>query len=320
MPANFAPPAVDYVRFLPEIILVAAGTLLMVLDVILRQKSREIYGHLSLLALAGAMAGAVFAYGSVGPAFSGMLIVDGFATFFRVLVIGVGILTVLSSYRYFAREGAEVVASDINERTLAELAGERGIAIRRLDVTDKAAVERLAAELGPIDVLFNCAGYVHHGTLLDTSEEDYDFSMRLNVKSMYCVTRAFLPGMLEKGGGSIINVASVASSLRGIVNRFVYGTSKAAVIGLTKSIAIDYIRRGIRCNAICPGTVESPSLEQRIAAAADPVKARRDFIARQPLGRVGTPEEIAALCVYLASDESSYMTGAAIAIDGGITL
>ena len=229
---------------------------------------------------------------------------------------GIGRATALA----FAREGAKVIATDINETTLGELAGTAGLVTRRLDVTDKAAVERLASELGAIDALFNCAGYVHHGTILDTSEEDYDFSMRLNVKSMYYVTRAFLPGMLENGGGSIINVASVASSLRGIVNRFVYGTSKAAVIGLTKSIAIDYIRRGIRCNAICPGTVESPSLEDRIAAFADPVKARQDFIARQPLGRVGTAEEIASLCVYLASDESSYMTGTAIAIDGGITL
>ena len=229
---------------------------------------------------------------------------------------GIGRATALA----FAREGAAVAATDINDKALAELAPLQGIARHRLDVTDSAAVERLAAELGPIDVLFNCAGYVHHGTILDTSEDDYDFSMRLNVKSMYTVISTFLPGMLEKGGGSIINVASVASSLRGIVNRFVYGTSKAAVIGLTKSVAIDYIRRGIRCNAICPGTVASPSLEDRINAFADPVKARQDFIARQPLGRVGTAEEIAALCVYLASDESSYMTGTAIAIDGGITL
>ncbi|HUI18524.1 MAG TPA: SDR family oxidoreductase [Alphaproteobacteria bacterium] len=229
---------------------------------------------------------------------------------------GIGRATALA----FAREGAAVAATDINDKALAGLARIEGMARHRLDVTDRTAVERLAAELGPIDVLFNCAGYVHHGTILDTSEDDYDFSMRLNVKSMYYVISTFLPGMLAKGGGSIINVASVASSLRGIVNRFVYGTSKAAVIGLTKSVAIDYIRRGIRCNAICPGTVASPSLEDRINAFADPVKARQDFIARQPLGRVGTAEEIAALCVYLASDESSYMTGTAIAIDGGITL
>ena len=229
---------------------------------------------------------------------------------------GIGRATALA----FAGEGARVVATDIDEKALEALAGTPGIEMRRLDVTDKAAVDALARALGPIDVLFNCAGYVHHGTILDAEEKDWDFSMTLNVKSMYYVTRAFLPGMLEKGGGSIINMASVASTLRGIVNRCVYGTSKAAVIGLTKSIAIDFIKQGIRCNAICPGTVETPSLEGRIAAFADKDKARRDFIARQPMGRLGRPEEIAALAVYLASDESAYMTGTAIAIDGGITL
>ena len=229
---------------------------------------------------------------------------------------GIGRATALA----FAGEGARVVATDIDENALKALAGTPAIETRRLDVTDKAAVDALARELGPIDVVFNCAGYVHHGTILDTEEKDWDFSMDLNVKSMYYVTRAFLPGMLEKGAGSIINMASVASSLRGIVNRCVYGTSKAAVIGFTKSIAIDFIKQGIRCNAICPGTVETPSLEGRIAAFADKDKARRDFIARQPMGRLGSPEEIAALAVYLASDESAYMTGTAIAIDGGITL
>jgi 2-keto-3-deoxy-L-fuconate dehydrogenase len=220
----------------------------------------------------------------------------------------------------FAREGARVTATDIDEKALMELAGAPGIETRRLDVTDKAAVAALAREVGPIDVLFNCAGYVHHGTILDAEENDWDFSMTLNVKSMYYVTRAMLPGMLEKGGGSIINMASVASSLRGIVNRCVYGTSKAAVIGFTKSVAIDFIKQGIRCNAICPGTVETPSLAERIGAFADPVKARQDFIARQPMGRLGTAEEVAALAVYLASDDSAYMTGTALAIDGGITL
>ena len=229
---------------------------------------------------------------------------------------GIGRATALA----FAGEGARVVATDIDENALKALAGTPAIETWRLDVTDKAAVDALARELGPIDVVFNCAGYVHHGTILDTEEKDWDFSMDLNVKSMYYVTRAFLPGMLEKGAGSIINMASVASSLRGIVNRCVYGTSKAAVIGFTKSIAIDFIKQGIRCNAICPGTVETPSLEGRIAAFADKDKARRDFIARQPMGRLGSPEEIAALAVYLASDESAYMTGTAIAIDGGITL
>jgi len=229
---------------------------------------------------------------------------------------GIGRATTLA----FAREGARVIATDIDAKSLMELAAVGGIETRRLDVTDEAAVTALAREIGPIDVLFNCAGYVHHGTLLDTEERDWDFSMTLNVKSMYYVTRAFLPGMLEKGGGSIINMASVASSLRGIINRCVYGTSKAAVIGFTKSVAIDFIKRGIRCNAICPGTVETPSLEGRIAAFADKDKARRDFIARQPMGRLGTAEEVAALAVYLASDESAYMTGTSVAIDGGITL
>ncbi|HET6518847.1 MAG TPA: SDR family oxidoreductase, partial [Geminicoccaceae bacterium] len=169
-------------------------------------------------------------------------------------------------------------------------------------------------------VLFNCAGYVHHGTVLECDERAYARSMELNVTSMYRIVRAFLPGMLDHGGGSIINVASVASSVKGVPNRFVYGTSKAAVIGLTKSIAIDFVGRGIRCNAICPGTVESPSLEERIAAADDPEEARRAFIARQPMGRLGTPEEIAALAVYLAADESAYMTGGVLVIDGGLSI
>ena len=220
----------------------------------------------------------------------------------------------------FAREGAQVTATDIDDTALMELAGAPGLETRRLDVTDKAAVAALAREVGPIDVLFNCAGYVHHGTILDAEEKDWDFSMTLNVKSMYYVTRAVLPGMLEKGGGSIINMASVASSLRGISNRCVYGTSKAAVIGFTKSVAIDFIKQGIRCNAICPGTVETPSLAERIGAFADPVKARQDFIARQPMGRLGTAEEVAALAVYLASDESSYTTGQVFIVDGGITI
>src|SRR5579875_224452 len=220
----------------------------------------------------------------------------------------------------FAREGAKVVATDINEKALRTLDATPGLVTRRLDVTDKAAVEMLAREIGAVDVLSNAAGYVHHGTILDCGEADWDFSMSLNVKSMYVVTRAFLPGILARGGGSIINIASVASSVRGIVNRFVSGTSKAAVIGLTKSIAADYVRQGVRCNAICPGTVATPSLEERIAAASDPAKARQDFIARQPMGRVGTAEEIAALAVYLASDESAYTTGTAVVIDGGLTL
>lgn len=220
----------------------------------------------------------------------------------------------------FAREGAQVIATDINESALASLQDTAGLSVRRLDVTDKLSIEAVARELGAVDILLNCAGYVHHGTILECSEAEWEFSMSLNVKSMYYTTRAFLPGMLERKRGSIINVASVASSLRGIVNRCVYGTSKAAVIGFTKSIAIDFIKRGIRCNAICPGTVETPSLEGRIHAFADPAKARQEFVARQPMMRLGTPEEIAALAVYLASDESAYMTGTAVIIDGGITV
>ncbi len=215
----------------------------------------------------------------------------------------------------FVREGAIVTATDINE-TLLE--GLKGAAMRRLDVTDDAAVKALAKELGPVDVMFNCAGFVHHGTILDCEDKDWDFSFNLNVKSMYRMIRAFLPAMLENGGGSIVNMASIASSLKAAPNRFVYGASKAAVIGLTKSIATDYVTRGIRCNAICPGTVESPSLDGRIKAlGGDSEAVRKAFIARQPIGRLGRPEEIAHLAVYLASDESGFTTGTAQIIDGG---
>ena len=220
----------------------------------------------------------------------------------------------------FAGEGARVTATDIDEEKLAELAGVDGIETRPLDVTDPAAIEAAAREVGAPDVLFNCAGFVHHGSVLNTGEDEWRFNMTLNVDSMYRMIRAFLPGMIERGGGSIINMSSVASSIRGLPNRFVYGTTKAAVIGLTKSVAADYIRDGIRCNCICPGTVETPSLEDRIAAFDDPVQARRDFIARQPLGRIGTAEEIASLTVWLASDESTYATGTAFVVDGGVSL
>ena len=220
----------------------------------------------------------------------------------------------------FADEGARVTATDINEEKLAELSGVDGIETRPLDVTDPAAIEAAAREVGAPDVLFNCAGFVHHGSVLSTGEDEWRFNMTLNVDSMYRMIRAFLPGMIERGGGSIINMSSVASSIRGLPNRFVYGTTKAAVIGLTKSVAADYIRDGIRCNCICPGTVETPSLEDRIAAFDDPVQARRDFIARQPLGRIGTAEEIASLTVWLASDESAYATGTAFVVDGGVSL
>jgi 2-keto-3-deoxy-L-fuconate dehydrogenase len=223
--------------------------------------------------------------------------------------------------RAFAAEDAQVYATDLNDQLLQKLAAELpDIQTRKLDVRDTQAVNALAAELGAIDILFNCAGFVHQGTILDCSEADWDFSFDLNVKSMYRTTRAFLPAMLAAKKGSIINMSSGASSIKGAPNRFVYGTTKAAVIGLTKSLAADFIRQGIRVNAICPGTVESPSLEQRIAALGDVEKARKEFIARQPMGRLGKPEEIAALAVYLASDESSFTTGQIHIIDGGWTL
>jgi 2-keto-3-deoxy-L-fuconate dehydrogenase len=223
--------------------------------------------------------------------------------------------------RAFANEGATVFATDINDALLQKLAAEiPRIQIRKLDVRDSQAVNSLAAELGAIDVLFNCAGFVHQGTILDCSEHDWDFSFDLNVKSMYRTCRAFLPAMLAANKGSIINMSSGASSIKGAPNRFVYGTTKAAAIGLTKALAADVIRQGIRVNAICPGTVESPSLEQRITALGDAEKARKEFIARQPMGRLGKPEEVAALAVYLASDESSFTTGQIHIIDGGWTL
>jgi len=222
--------------------------------------------------------------------------------------------------RAFAAEGAQVFASDVNRDKLGELNGVPGVNTCVLDVTDNDAVLAVAADLGAMDILFNCAGFVHHGSILECGESDWDFSFDINVKSMFFTIRAFLPAMLDAGGGSIINMSSVASSIKGIAHRCVYGASKAAVIGLTKSIAADYIDRGIRCNAICPGTVESPSLQARIDAFDDPVAARRAFIARQPLGRLGTAEEIAAMAVYLASDESAFTTGTNMVVDGGVTL
>ncbi len=229
---------------------------------------------------------------------------------------GIGRATALA----FAAEGAQVTATDINLDRLEEISGTPGITLRRLDVMDPQAIHSLAAELPPLDVLCNVAGFVHLGSILDCPEEDWDFSFDLNVKSMYRMIRAFLPAMLEAGGGSIINMASVASSLRGLPNRCVYGASKAAVIGLTKSVAADYIQQGIRCNCICPGTIESPSLDDRIAAFDDPAAARKAFIARQPIGRLGKPEEIAAMAVYLAGDAAAYTTGTAMVVDGGVTL
>jgi 2-keto-3-deoxy-L-fuconate dehydrogenase len=227
----------------------------------------------------------------------------------------------------FAREGASVIATDINREALAELGRVPGISARPLDVTDAAAIQALAAEVGALQVLFNGAGFVHAGSVLDCSEADWDFAFNLNVRSMYRLIRALLPDMLAhhdagRGGASIINVASAASSIKGVPNRFVYATTKAAVIGLTKSVAADFITRGIRCNAICPGTVESPSLRQRIDAQAQAsgqtlAQVEAAFVARQPMGRLGTPEEIAALAVYLGSDESAFTTGTNQIIDGG---
>ena len=221
-----------------------------------------------------------------------------------------------SSAELFAAEGAEVIATDIDH---GKLSGLVGCITRRLDVTDGEAIARFVAETGPIDVLFNCAGYVHHGPILECEERDWDLSFELNVKAMYRLCRGFLPLMLERGGGSIVNMASVASSVKGVPLRFAYGASKAAVIGLTKSIAADYAARGIRANAICPGTVETPSLDERMRAQGDYESARRAFIARQPMGRLGKPEEIAALALYLASDESAYTSGTIHVIDGCMT-
>ncbi len=220
----------------------------------------------------------------------------------------------------FAAEGAKVWATDINAATLKAFDGTAGITTRVLDVTDGAAVARATAEAGTPDILLNAAGFVHHGTILECSDKDWDFSLNLNLRSMYLTIRAVLPGMLARKSGSIINVASVAGSLKGFPNRFIYGTTKAGVIGLTKAIAADYVKQGIRCNAIAPGTVDTPSLQGRIAAFADPVQARKDFIARQPMGRLGAVEDITPLLVYLASDESLFATGQAFIVDGGIMI
>ncbi|MBA1249396.1 SDR family oxidoreductase [Pseudomonas luteola] len=237
----------------------------------------------------------------------------------RVLVTaaaqGIGRASVLA----FAEAGADVIAVDINATALAELPNVR---THVLDVTQPDAIQALASELGAIDVLFNCAGYVHSGTILDCDEDAWKFSFDLNVTAMYRMIRAFLPAMIENGGGSIINMSSVASSVKGVPNRFAYCASKAAVLGLTKSVAADFVAKGIRCNAICPGTVDSPSLRQRIAAQAQQEGRAEDevyaaFVSRQPMGRIGKPEEIAALALYLGSDASGFTTGTINVIDGG---
>lgn len=219
----------------------------------------------------------------------------------------------------FAAEGAQVVAASRTPSKMDDLASP-SIRAAGLDVTDGASVRRAVAEAGPVDILFNCAGWVHAGTILDAGEEDWSRSFEQNVTSMYHTIRAVLPGMLERGSGSIVNVASVASSITGVAGRAAYGASKGAVIGLTKAVARDFIRSGVRCNALCPGTTDSPSLQARIRATADPEETRRAFLARQPMGRLGTPREMAAAAVYLAGDESAFTTGAVLVVDGGQTL
>ena len=239
----------------------------------------------------------------------------GKTAFITAAAQGIGRATALA----YAQEGARVIATDLNEAKLADLGP--GITTRRLDVTDPAAITDALRDAGPLDILFNCAGFVHQGTILDARDEDWEFAFALNVRSMARTIRAALPAMIERGGGSIVNVASAAGSIKGAPSRCVYGTTKAAVIGLTKSVAADYVKLGIRCNAICPGTVETPSLEERMAVNAGPGgrldEVRSAYVARQAMGRLGTPEEMAALALYLGSDESQFVTGQALVIDGG---
>jgi 2-keto-3-deoxy-L-fuconate dehydrogenase len=244
----------------------------------------------------------------------------GKTAFLTAAAHGIGRATALA----FAREGAHVIATDVDAAGLDALARECGASVRLLDVTDAAAIAATAREVGDIQILFNAAGYVHACTVLDYSEDDWDLAFNLNARSMARTIRAFLPGMLAQGGGSIVNIASVAGSVKGVANRFVYGASKAAVIGLTKAVAADFVTRGIRCNAICPGTVDSPSLKQRIAAQSkasgkSEAEVRAMFVARQPMGRLGTADEIAALAVYLASDEAAFTTGSVMIADGGMS-
>ena len=229
---------------------------------------------------------------------------------------GIGKATALA----MAQEGAKVWATDVNADLLRAYQGVANIQTAPLDVMDKAAIQALVARIPAPDILFNCAGFVHNGTILQATDEEWNFAFNLNVRSQFWMIQAVLPGMLAKGGGSIINMASIASSVRGIASRFVYGTSKAAVIGLTKAVAADYVTQGIRCNAICPGTVDTPSLQDRINAYEDPVQARKNFIARQPMGRLAQAHEIAPIVIFLASDESAFATGNHYSVDGGMTI
>ena len=230
---------------------------------------------------------------------------------------GIGKATAIA----FHKEGAKVIATDINDKTLNDLNKEYPeIQIKNLDSTNKDTIKDYISTLSKIDILFNAVGFVHHGTILDCEEKDWDFSSNVNIKSMYFMCKAILPLMVKQNGGSIINVSSCASSLKGFPNRFVYGTTKGAVIGLTKSIAADFVKQNIRCNSIAPGTVFSPSWQDRVNQSPDPVQAKKDFIARQPMGRLGTAEEIAAVAVYLASDDATFTTGTTISVDGGISI
>jgi|TARA_B100001939_G_scaffold338088_1_gene343259 3-hydroxybutyrate dehydrogenase len=230
---------------------------------------------------------------------------------------GIGKATAIA----FHNEGAHVIATDLNEKTLADLNQEYpNINIKTLDSTDNKAILDFVKTLDEVNVLFNAVGFVHHGTILDCEEKDWDFSFDVNIKSMYFMCRAILPLMVKQNGGSIINVSSIASSLKGLPNRFVYGASKAAIIGLTKSIASDFVKQNIRCNSIAPGTVFSPSWQDRVNQSPDPVQAKKDFIARQPMGRLGTAEEIASMAIYLAGDESTFTTGNTFSVDGGMTI
>lgn len=246
---------------------------------------------------------------------------EGKHVFVTAAAQGMGRASVLA----MAREGARVVATDLREDLLKALADEAraeglSIVVARLDVTDDAAVAKMIGELPPLDVLFNCAGYVHQGTIFECEDADWDRSFAINVRAMYKTIKAALPKMLENGGGSIVNMASVCSSLRGLPNRFAYGASKAAVVGLTKQVAADFVAKGVRCNCIAPSTVETPSLHDRMRQLGDIEEARKMFVSRQPMGRIATAEEIIPIVIYLASDESAFMTGQCVAVDGGMTI